>query len=720
MKSFFSKQLYWEGIKKIRVVGIAFAAITAILSGLIPFISMIDWYATEEQYRSSYTVTAMEFSIPALLLIMPAALIIILNMFSYLNKRSESDFYHAIPYKRSCVYISFMAACLSWLVFIAVLSIATAAFFFWIHPGLTVAVSIPFLNLGICILLAATIAATTAVAMTLTGTLVSNLLIGCLLFCFTPVVGFLFITALGEVIPLLYVPLTPARFLSPDFSLPLATLEVLMMGYNEAVLFNNAPMLIYTAIVTIVMLVAGCLIYMSRKSEMASKSAPNKLLQHIYRCAVSLPFALFAVMMIYMDEDFTLFIVLAVITLLVYFMYELITTKRFKNLLKAVPALSILLVGCLLFVGGTELTKAITLAYTPDADDLQTVGDISSSDMMYYGSLTYEEIMTQDIEIDNPEALKIVADALKDSVERTKNGTFYAHDDAYNYKEETQHTYRTIKITDKSGKVCGRELRMLLTDSNRLTRLFLESDNYADALITMPTDQQIQNIYYRYNLSDAYTEKLWDSFISEYNSLNQVQKLEYKSNMDISGGNVIMETYPDGEVVDIPQYTTLGSLEVQGTVGTKTFRSSYPLRTDFFPDTCALYATLFNESQIVHKSDYYSETYGPANLLEILPLIESDNMNSFSLDIGSVDSFYFDDTDSHNFLRGKKQEIRELVEFMTTHHSASSESTYYFTVSLNVHLDDYSIYHYNETIIALSEEDYQTLTEMVNNLYYKE
>ncbi len=187
MKSFFSPKLYWEGVKKTRAVGIAFTAISTIISALIPFIMMLNWYSTPEEYRSNNTVSAMEFCIPALLIMIPASIILVLNTFSYLNKRSESDFYHAIPFKRSCVYVSFMSAVLSWLALASLLSIAFTAFFFWIHPGTSVALSIPFINLGICFLLGATIAATTAVAMTLTGTSISNLLIVILMLCFVPV-----------------------------------------------------------------------------------------------------------------------------------------------------------------------------------------------------------------------------------------------------------------------------------------------------------------------------------------------------------------------------------------------------------------------------------------------------------------------------------------------------------------------------------------------------
>lgn len=725
MKSFFSPKLYWEGVKKTRVVGIAFTAISTIISALIPFIMMLDWYSTPEEYRSNYTVSAMEFCIPALLIMIPASIILVLNMFSYLNKRSESDFYHAIPYKRSCVYVSFMSAVLSWLALASLLSIAFAAFFFWIHPGTSVALSIPFINLGICFLLGATLAATTAVAMTLTGTTISNLLIVILMLCFVPVVGLLFITLLGEIVPLLYVPLTPARFLQPEFSLPLAVFEVLMMGYDESVLFSNAPMIVYTIIVTLLLLVVGCLIYMFRKSEMASKSAPNNLLQHIYRCAVSLPFALFAVMMIYFNEDFSIFLVLVVVTLLVYFMYELITTKRFKNLAKAIPFLGVLVAGCLVFVGSAELTKALTLSYSPSADELDSIGEISDPVVMHYYNPTYEEIKTGEIEIDAPEAFEIVSASLADTIERTKNGTLYDYDDRHYYDKENYEDYefsfRLVKITDKSGKVCGREIRMSMKDYNRLSELFLESDDYSAALIQMPSDSEVQYIY-TYGMGYIYSgedrEKLWKSLLEEYNSLTVEQKIAYKSSIDNYYGDVWTEEQVGDDSSYLPQYTTLTTLAVSGTVGTQTFESEYPLRSDLFPKTCELYVSLINNCESEGDPEYgYYQTYGADNLRETMKLLDSDKMNSFSLEVGPG-SFYYDSYDTYSQYTAEEiAEIREIVEYVLSHDASVDDTKCYITINLNVHLDDYSISHYNQTIVTLSEETYTTVTQMVKDFF---
>ncbi len=702
MKAIFSKKLYWEGFKKIKVVGIAFTAISAILCALIPFIQILDWYATDPLYREPSVVEPMFFALPVLFILMLASPIIVLNMFSFLNKRSESDFYHAIPFKRSCVYISFMAAVLSWLTLISLLSIGAAAIFWTIHPGATFAASLPFILLGICLLLAAMLSAITVVAMTLTGTIISNLLIACLMLAFIRAVGALFTVALGEVIPLLYIPLTPARFLELEYSLPIAIFEALM---TPTVLFNNASMIIYTLIVTLLLLVAGCFIYMFRKSEMATKSAPNKWLQHLYRCAIALPFALLSTMCVYLGEDFSFFIVCAVITIIIYYLYELITTKRFKNLAKATPFLAVLVAGGLIFVGASELTKSVTLSYTPSAEDLTKISLISNSESsLYYGMPTYESLKTKGISLDDPEALKIVADGLSDSVERIKNDTYY---DYGGYYGSESYTFRTIQLTDKSGKVCGRKIRLTDENSSRLDALFLNSEPYSQAIMQMPADSEIQSIYFNNMYSEAVTEaqkkQLWHLLTEEFNQLSNEEKLNYKS--------VANSPYFDSE-----SNTILTYVEVYGSIGTQSFRSIYPLRTDLFPQTAALYTSVYNQL----------ENHSLADLKEIIPLIESDRLGYVSIAIDNIDGFYIDyDEEYASYPNEIKTKLREMMDYIAENSTTPENGANYIQLSMyiGIYTDNERYYSYSEnsTIVNLTDSALETLRskiEEINELMY--
>jgi len=97
-----------------------------------------------------------------------------------------------------------------------------------------------------------------------------------------------------------------------------------------------------------------------RKSETAGKSAPNRILQHVYRCAITLPVTLIipftmvssrttGVYSFWVSNQYVV-ITTVVISLIIYFLFELITTKKLLNLLKAVPLL--LLIAAVDFVFG--------------------------------------------------------------------------------------------------------------------------------------------------------------------------------------------------------------------------------------------------------------------------------------------------------------------------------------------------------------------------------
>ena len=85
-----------------------------------------------------------------------------------------------------------------------------------------------------------------------------------------------------------------------------------------------------------------------RRSEAAGQSAPSRLLQHIYRIVVTMVICIFIVCAMFSEmtagilrDEWFVFLVFYLVAALVYFAYELITTKKWKNLLTALPGLGI-------------------------------------------------------------------------------------------------------------------------------------------------------------------------------------------------------------------------------------------------------------------------------------------------------------------------------------------------------------------------------------------
>lgn len=184
MNNYFSKSLYIQGLKKIRVSGTAFSIIIILLNAILPIIGM-----AENRYSTIETrivdVLGPESVAPFDLLIFILVPIIVYDMFSFLNDRSKSDFWHAIPQKRTCVYISLTAAILTWAISTILISTLVNSFLWtfarWYELKLSTAIigTLPF------IVLAVMMTGVMLLAMTLTGTAISNFLVVYFSFCFS-------------------------------------------------------------------------------------------------------------------------------------------------------------------------------------------------------------------------------------------------------------------------------------------------------------------------------------------------------------------------------------------------------------------------------------------------------------------------------------------------------------------------------------------------------
>lgn len=573
MSKFFSFKLYREGMKKSRLAGITIASVITALTALIPLVQLLSPTIYYEPGFEPVTViiSPSDFALPLLLLLFLTP-ILTLTMFSFLNKRNESDFYHAIPFTRPCVYFSFLASVLTWLVFTLIATLTLTTVLWCFVPYTAFSISTPFLLFGAYFLATLLLTGVTLLAMTMTGTTMSNLLIFALLFLFVRVSGLLFVYAMEHEFSLMITALTPGRILLPEFSMPIALLAVLVTG-DESAAFANPSLWIYTAVISILLIAAGAIVYYKRRSEMAGKSAPNAILQHVYRCAVALPMAFLTAFYIMIEGyDIEGILIFIVLTLILYYLYEILTTKRLKNCLKASLFLPVLVAGGLLFFGGVTLASNIAADYAPDADELESVS-IYQDSTHGYQEPTYQELVAQSVEITDPKVLEFVADKLAEmkatvsakgvDAYRNPNRTLAYEDGTMYYQSYSD--LITLKITEKSGRVCGRTFRLTIDDYNRLMTLFTETKEYEEVFLSLPTKDEILG-YGLPNVFDSDTqEKIWGSFVSEYNALTHEEKVE---------------------ALNTHSFTL--SLNVWGTVGVNGFYNQYPLEPRFFPKTCAM------------------------------------------------------------------------------------------------------------------------------------
>ena len=159
-KTWFDGRLYLQGLKRLRLIGLAMAILFITVAVLVPLTTWIQT-ANRMQYVDEYYDPMYDSSYDSMYgeedslqepkvkevenrrLIIPVLVasylspVFILLIFSYLNRRSESDFYHAIPYTRVCVYTSFVAAAMTWVLAILIASSLAAGLFWTLCPYTT-------------------------------------------------------------------------------------------------------------------------------------------------------------------------------------------------------------------------------------------------------------------------------------------------------------------------------------------------------------------------------------------------------------------------------------------------------------------------------------------------------------------------------------------------------------------------------------------------------
>ncbi len=550
--NYFNIRLYIEGLKKLRVIGIAASIVVIGICAMVP----ITYIITESGARYSdkppvYNVEISEFALP-LVLILFFAPFFVSSVLSFLNRRNESDFYHSIPYKRECVFNSFMLAAFTWVLGIITASVLLCGTLWLLAPNTSFGFSV------IPLLIAAAFAACVilmcfmALSMSLTGTAMSNIFIFGLLTFFLRFALFLLSYTIDSVVPIWQAGDTIGMFIKPSFFFPLAFLGNFIGSINAADVYTNIPLYIYTALASIALYLLSLYMYKRRRSEMAGKSAPSRRLQHIYRIAFTTPFVLllsgFAAEEAFgfSSIDIEWYVILSVLALSVYYLYELITTRSPKSMLKATPYLFVLVLIAASYIVGVGCVRSVVLSKIPEASDVSyVVFEVKNQSGM--DEKTYEELKCQDTKIKDREVIESVCTALEFSINSVKDGTwsrrqetsdnivyesdvYYGYDYKYDY---ISYEFTNVTIKLENGQSIKRRIKMTSGDYSAMMTEAKNTDEYGEAYLSIPKPRELYALSYSYmngiDLDKQLDWKgLYESYYNEYMSLSHDQKIKAK------------------------------------------------------------------------------------------------------------------------------------------------------------------------------------------------
>ena len=565
-KTFFSLKLYVEGLKKIKIAGIAASIAVVLLNAAVPIVNIM----TRDENTSFSSAEPLQF-MPFSVLMLVFSAVFSYSMFSFLNERKSSDFFHAIPNKRICVYLSFTAAILTWIFSILCISTLVNAILYGFSDTYTVNITVVLITPIVYFLASTMIVSIMTLSMTLTGTTVSNVLIFTLFLLFVRTVGQIFVACLTDLVPILRTDIGILNYFKFSFSLPVAM-------FDDG--FRNIPLLIYTLVITVLIFAAGGFSYVFRKSESAGQSAPNRFFQTLYRSAVTLPFLLLVVFSYITSKQISsLQLFLLVLAVLAYCIFELMTTKKVKSFVKSLPLIVIPITVATMITGALFIAKNVALNDVPCVDDIAAVGERSS---VNYYRCSYSQLRVEKCLVDSEEAKEIVLNVLSREIMaiRENNGRLPAI--IQDNDKLGQYIGTTVQIRLKNGRTMGRFVRMTTQEYDRFMSILWNTEDYIRSYIELPAQKEIDSITLL-DLSCEDVEKLWACFREEYHALSREKKTQYMEENEYIKNNEI------------------DSFLVVGTYQLKSFTSRYTLLYEYLPKTTEMYLKMAAEQDMLQE-----------------------------------------------------------------------------------------------------------------------
>lgn len=734
----FNARLFFEGVKRLRVIALAVAILALTAAILVPVIS---WIGYAEQYEAScweetpfyddegnlvewrreYVPKPIQpqpvnnYLLCLPLYILPfAAPLFFFILFSFLHKRKQSDFFHAIPYTRTCVFVSFTTAALAFVTAIATVSALLSgliyaacpftSFAFWDLAGLV----------GLSVLAAAFLSSFMMLSLSLTGTGATTLLLFALFASITRIVLGLFYLTVDD---FLIVNANYYPFLSPYWYLPFRMFVQSGDYYDEAIP-PYSQLIPYTVIVTLAVFALAGLFYKLRRSEMAERSAPSRRVQSIFRSLFTLPFALLLTVMIVLDEiDFEVALILFVITVVAFYLYELITTKRVRNLWRATPWLGAVAGGCVVFVISFALFGACVHADIPEEK-------IRSVSVEMGASNSFESLNTREIETDDERMIALVAEALDYTRAYSQSSIF--PDGGFQ-----RISYHTVTIRKTNGMTVKRNLAFTHENEQKLESYLIESEEYTEKYLELPTAETVTYLYaytqgssgyYDVALNNEEYEAFWSVLREEYASLSLTDKMIFKDGYDYAYSKDEDAGVEYGDYVYVEQYSPFYiTLSVSGMFEGERYHSSYTLPAAM--DETISYLLNDSSERRTHRyaSDYLYETYGVKEIstdsgvtpLKVAKAIYRD------LATGDVDytegelrlASYMDYEYSIAVSKNEADYIahfEKISEYLETHTEPQS-GTVLVLVTADLWSNDLYAEAYSTVMLYLTEEEYKAL-----------
>jgi len=559
----FNLKLYKEGLRKSLFVAVLFIAIMKIGAVLLPIGNIMSNIRAIEMGwgHGRLVVDDLGGNLALILALCAFAPLITLYLFSFLNKRNSSDFYHSLPHKRETIFISYTAAILTWVIGGIWLStgISLAIYAFAAEHILLNFSSVILTTLGLsagCVLVVGAV----LMAMSVTGGVFANI-VTALLIIFLPRAIMLSFTEMLVTATRVIPAEAFGIFGDASYHIPFSFLAYVfnMRGSVSNIFIQGG---LYTAILGLAYLVIALFLFKRRKSETAGNPAQSGVLQAMIRIAVAFTVCILPISMIFMNMqqhhwgmDFLGLLALYAIALISYFAYELITTRKIASIKKALPGLGILILLNIAFLVGLNAGEAMILNRSFQVSDISAVR--IESDFVHSGwgdgARPYEERRAQETEIADEALIEVLLTALERNISILRGDS----DDWWRQNG----TPVQIAFVQPSGQSVRRNVFLLNTEHREVLEILDNHPEYADLFLNLPEHpEEVSN----WMISD---EAAWDV----YEALREDVR-----DLDLATWRMI---HAHGT---LPNVNVYGEIHVRGFLGRDVYRNIYHI-TDATP-----------------------------------------------------------------------------------------------------------------------------------------
>lgn len=599
--TFWSRKVFAECLRRTWIPAVIMLLASTLFACITPirYMTRYSYYIIYEQILS---ISNIIVPVNYIAIIVPIFLLSFL--FSHLNSKKATDFYHALPVSRTCYFITSLSAVLMWNIVIFAIAFTASACLYMSISYFKVILSEFVLAFFACIAISLLSAGAYLTAKALSGTWFSNVILTIMLLFGPRAIICVFTQLVSDKTWLIEA--------NNVFSLANPAYNLIYAGFtNHIMKFTVLPeYVLYTFVLAVIFLVCAYFLHIYRKSEIAESSTSNGIMRHVFAIIVTFIVSMSLIYTIsHQIYDYFGTPLLIIVCVVIFWAVETVFSKSFKKGFIAMPFIGIVIALDLLFVGGVSLTSNYFINFTIDETNIKGISIFNNEDATYrYQS--YAECQHLNNFVQDKEFIKAFSEEYKSTTSALKllDGKMPG---IYGPNSNTYANNYTFYIQLDNGTVVQRRMKMSDDMLKAFVKAVENTENIA-SMLKLPTD--IDNMAFgihfvgdNYALENKHWTReeyrsLYETFYNEYNTLSN----KYKRNIiSVEGQNI----YPvESEV----QTNIRAYIYVEGLYNHEIYQSNYAVLPSIMPKTYEkLYelAIKYSDKQLPNISENSNVSY---------------------------------------------------------------------------------------------------------------